>query len=146
VFEQRTYHKNDGSYFNLAPRFSPDGSRYVYYSNQEADTVFGWLGTQGLAKTAVIFKGEKVPRQKNFTIFVPLFLGFPIITECFCCQNCHGEKSHFRCKEREIVRTINIPGSKLFMKQRFLLMVYLCFGCAKRCACRFIFVRLQKIS
>ncbi len=45
-FEQRTFHNKDGSYFNLAPRFSPNGSRYVYYSNTGGRYSIWLAGTQ----------------------------------------------------------------------------------------------------
>jgi len=69
MYEQRTFTMDDGSYLNLSPRFSPDGQRYVYFSNRGAR--FGiWLaGTQGLANPKLILKGETSGKHEEFYYF-----------------------------------------------------------------------------
>ena len=44
AFERKTDHKKDGSYMNIAPRFSPDGENYLYFSNKNLRTDI-WKGS-----------------------------------------------------------------------------------------------------
>lgn len=76
-YEQRTFHRDDGSYFNLVPRFSPDGQRYVYFSNQGAR--FGiWLGSlHGLSSSKQILKGETSAKHEEFYFFRSMLSWFP---------------------------------------------------------------------
>ncbi|NCC34413.1 MAG: hypothetical protein EOM24_20725 [Chloroflexia bacterium] len=53
AYEKRTDRKKDGSYFNFSPRFSPDGSRYVYYSDSGARYSIWLAGTHGLSPDQV---------------------------------------------------------------------------------------------
>jgi len=113
-FEQRTYHKNDGSYFNLAPRFSPDGSRYVYYSNSGGRYSIWLAGTQGLAKPQLIFKGEKSAQAEEFYYFRSALSWFPDNNRiAFAAKTATGDKIHILdVKKEKIVRTITIPELK----------------------------------
>jgi WD40 repeat protein len=66
VFEQKTDHEKDGSYMNYAPRFSPDGKNYVYYSNRNIRNEI-WLGqTLDLKKNERIVKGESTGKFEEF--------------------------------------------------------------------------------
>ncbi len=76
-FEQRTDHHKDGSYFNFAPRFSPDGSRYVYYSDAGARYSIWLAGTQGLSHPRQIMKGEKSAKTEEFYYFRSSLSWFP---------------------------------------------------------------------
>ena len=58
AFERKTDHKKDGSYMNIAPRFSPDGENYLYFSNKNLRTDI-WKGsTLDLSFPKRILKGE----------------------------------------------------------------------------------------
>ncbi|MDO9576839.1 MAG: hypothetical protein Q7J16_03060 [Candidatus Cloacimonadales bacterium] len=66
VFERKTDHEKDGSYMNYAPRFSPDGSHYIYYSNRNIRNEI-WLGeTLGLKKNYRVLKGESSGKFEEF--------------------------------------------------------------------------------
>lgn len=110
-FEQRTFHKKDGSYFNLSPRFSPDGTHYVYYSNAGGRYNIWLAGTQGLAKPQLIFKGEKSAKSEEFYYFRSALSWFPDNKRiAFATKTATGDKIQILDVVTEkIVKTISIP-------------------------------------
>ncbi len=66
VFEARTDHRKDGSYFNFSPRFSPDGSRYVYFSSAKARFSIWMGGTHGISKPRRVITGEANGKMEEF--------------------------------------------------------------------------------
>jgi len=94
-YEQRTFHKKDGSYFNFAPRFSPDGSRYVYYSDAGARYSIWLAGTQGLAKPKRILRGEKSGKTEEFYYFRSSLSWFPDNHRiAFAAKTANGDRVH----------------------------------------------------
>jgi hypothetical protein len=66
VYDQRTDHEEDGSYFNFAPRFSPDGRRYLYFSNRHQRMSI-WSGhVIDIFDDHRIIKGETTGRFEQF--------------------------------------------------------------------------------
>jgi Tol biopolymer transport system component len=66
VFQARTDHRKDGSYFNFSPRFSPDGSRYVYFSSAKARFSIWMGGTHGISKPRRVITGEANGKMEEF--------------------------------------------------------------------------------
>ena len=110
-FEQRTFHNKDGSYFNLAPRFSPNGSRYVYYSNTGGRYSIWLAGTQGLAQPQLIFKGEKSSKAEEFYYLRSALSWFPDNQRiAFSAKTATGDKIQIlNVNTKKIVQTISIP-------------------------------------
>jgi len=66
VFSRMTDHSKDGSSLNYAPRFSPDGNSYIYFSNRNLKTDI-WKGSiLGLNKNKKILSGESTGDYEEF--------------------------------------------------------------------------------
>ena len=66
VFSRLTDHSKDGSSLNYAPRFSPDGNSYIYFSNRNLKTDI-WEGSiLGLKKNKKILSGESTGDYEEF--------------------------------------------------------------------------------
>lgn len=111
-FEQRTFHKKNGSYFNFAPRFSPDGTRYVYYSNAGARYSIWMAGTQGLAKHKKIMQGESSANAEEFYYMRSSLSWFPDNKRiAFSAKTANGDRIQIYDVDKEkIVRTIKIDA------------------------------------
>lgn len=110
-FEQRSFHTKDGSYFNFAPRFSPDGSKYVYYSNSGARFSIWMAGTQGLAKPVLLHRGEKSSQSEEFYYMRSTLSWFPDNRRiAFAAKTAGGDRIHILdTKRKKIVQTVAIP-------------------------------------
>lgn len=109
-FEQRTFHIKDGSYFNFAPRFAPDGTRYVYYSNAGARYSIWMAGAQGLAKPKKIMQGETSAKAEEFYYMRSTLSWFPDNKRiAFSAKTAGGDRIQILDVDRKkIVQTINI--------------------------------------
>ena len=65
-YERRTDQKKDGSYFNFAPRFSPDGRTYLYFSNRQQRMSIWYGNTLGIFEDRLILRGETTGRFEQF--------------------------------------------------------------------------------
>ncbi|MDP8268653.1 MAG: BamA/TamA family outer membrane protein [Candidatus Tenebribacter davisii] len=66
TFSRMTEHNKDGSSLNYAPRFSPDGNSYIYFSNRNLKTDI-WRGSVlGLTKNKKILSGESTGDYEEF--------------------------------------------------------------------------------
>jgi hypothetical protein len=66
VYEQRTDHIEEGSFLNIAPRFAPDGSNYLYFSNRnQRMSIYKGL-TVDLFDDQLILKGETRGKFEQF--------------------------------------------------------------------------------
>ncbi len=111
VYERRTDHKKDGSYFNFSPRFSPDGSRYAYFSNAGARYSI-WLGsTHGISKPKKIITGEASGKIEEFYYMRSNLSWFPDgKSVAFSAKTSEGDRIHIlNMDKRKIVRTLDIP-------------------------------------
>lgn len=111
VYERRTDHKKDGSYFNYSPRFSPDGSRYVYFSNAGARYSI-WMGsTHGISKPKKIITGEATPKMEEFYYMRSNLTWFPDGKHvAFNAKTSEGDRIHIlNLDKRKIVRTLKLP-------------------------------------
>ncbi|MBN2461340.1 MAG: PD40 domain-containing protein [Candidatus Cloacimonetes bacterium] len=65
-YERATDHTEDGSYYNFAARFSPDGHHYVYFSNKNLRSDI-WKGeTIGIIPNKKLIAGESTGRYEEF--------------------------------------------------------------------------------
>ncbi len=111
LYEQVTDDSEDGSYFNQAPRYSPDGSRYVYFSNQGARYSIWMAGSQGFAEPRKIITGEATGAMEEFYYFRSNLSWFPDNRRiAFVAKTSDGDRIHIADVERErIERSISIP-------------------------------------
>jgi Tol biopolymer transport system component len=66
VYERKTDFRKDGSYLNFAPRFSPDGQSFLYFSNKNIKTDI-WKGsTFGIIPNRKIISGESSGKFEEF--------------------------------------------------------------------------------
>jgi len=66
VYDQKTFHKKDGSFMNYAPRFSPDGNNYIYFSNRKMRNSI-WKGsTLDLYPSKKVLTGESSGKFQEF--------------------------------------------------------------------------------
>jgi len=76
-YEMRTQHQEDGSSLNYAPRFSPDGQRFVYFSNRGGRLSI-WMSTiYGLTPPKRILLGESSAKFEEFYFFRTTLSWFP---------------------------------------------------------------------
>ncbi len=111
AYEQRTFHKDDGSYLNLMPRFSPDGQRYVYFSNRGARLGIWLSGLHGLSPAVQILRGETSSKHEEFYYFRSTLSWFPDNkTIAFVSKTSRDDTIYFydvdTCK---IIRSITLP-------------------------------------
>ncbi len=66
VYERKTDHIRDGSYLNYAPRFSPDGLNYLYFSNKNIKSDIWFATTHDVIKRRKIVSGESSGKFQEF--------------------------------------------------------------------------------
>lgn len=77
AYEKRTDHKNQGSYLNFAPRFSPDGRSYLYFSNRHQRMSI-WRGYSiDIFEDNLIVRGESTGRFEQFHFLRSTISWFP---------------------------------------------------------------------
>lgn len=110
AYEKRSDRKKEGSYFNFTPRFSPDGSRYVYYSDKGARYSIWMAGTQGLSKARKIITGESSAKMEEFHYFRSNLSWFPDGTHvAFAAKTATGDRIHIlNVDSGKITRSIAI--------------------------------------
>lgn len=66
MYNKRTDHVKDNSYFNFAPRFAPDGNSYLYLSNRNQRMSI-WRGmTIDIFEDQLILRGETTGKFEQF--------------------------------------------------------------------------------
>jgi len=110
-YELRTDHRKDGSYFNFSPRFSPDGSRYVYFSNAKARYSIWMGGTHGISKARRIITGEASGKMEEFYYMRSSLSWFPDGKRVvFGAKTSLGDRIHvLNVDSGKIEETISIP-------------------------------------
>lgn len=110
--EKRSDSKKKGAYFNLMPRFSPDGSRYVWFSSAESRYSV-WMGSlHGLSEPRRILKGEATGNIEEFHYFRSNLSWFPDNRRvAFAAKTANGDCIHILdVDRRKIVRSIAPAG------------------------------------
>ncbi len=113
-FERRTFSDSDGSYFNYMPRFSPDGQRYVYFSDNGARYSVWMAGTFGLSNPRKLITGETSGRMEEFYYFRATPAWFNDSRRiAFPAKSSSGDVIHILDTEKgRITRSIHIPQLK----------------------------------
>ena len=108
--EQRTNSKRDGSYFNLMPRFSPQGDKYVYFSTAGARYSIWMGGLHGLSAPERIIKGEVSGKMEEFYYFRSSLSWFPDNTSiAFSAKTSDGDCIYIvNTSKKKIVQTIKL--------------------------------------
>jgi hypothetical protein len=114
AYQRRTEHLKDGSYFNFSPRFSPDGSRYVYFSNAGARYSIWMGGTHGVSKARKIITGEASGKMEEFYYMRSNLAWLPDGKQvAFGAKTSEGDRIHILDVDKgKIVRSIEIPELK----------------------------------
>ena len=110
TLEQRTNSKRDGSYFNLMPRFSPQGDKYVYFSSAGARYSIWMGGLHGLSAPERIIKGEVSGKMEEFYYFRSSLSWFPDNTRiAFSAKTSDGDCIYIvNTSKKKIVQTIKL--------------------------------------
>lgn len=112
AYEKRTERDKQGSYFNFAPRFAPDGIRYAYYSDTGARYSI-WLGSSlGLEKPQKLITGENSGKLEEFHYLRSNLSWFPDGNSlAFVAKSATGDQIHILdVEKRKIKRSIQIAG------------------------------------
>ncbi|MDP2173816.1 MAG: BamA/TamA family outer membrane protein [Candidatus Cloacimonadaceae bacterium] len=110
-FEQRTDHTKDGSYFNFMPRFSPNGQRYVFFSNRGARYSIWIAGTQGLSPARKLITGESSGKLEEFYYFRSNIAWFSDNRRiAFSAKTANGDRIHIMdVEQRKIIESYALP-------------------------------------
>lgn len=113
-YERRTSSDRDGSYFNYMPRFSPDGQRYVYFSDTGARYSVWIAGTYGLSAPRKLVTGESTGSMEEFYYFRATPAWFPDNRSvAFPAKSSSGDVIHILDTDKgRITRSIHIPRLK----------------------------------
>lgn len=109
--ERKTNHSEDGSYFNLAPRFSPDGLRYVYFSNRNARFSV-WTGSIfDYSPNRKLITGETTGSMEEFHYLRSTLAWFPDGKRfAFVAKTSFGDKICLADFDKaEVIEQISIP-------------------------------------
>ncbi len=112
VFERKTDHTKDGSYLNFAPRFSPSGEEFLYFSNKNIRTDI-WKGNSlGLRKNEKILNGETTGKFQEFHFQRNNFSWFPDGERfAFVSKTSTGDKLYIMNLETgKLVYEFSFPG------------------------------------
>ena len=110
-YEKRSKSKEEGSYFNFSPRFSPDGSRYAYFSDAGARYSVWIAGTHGFSKPRKLITGERTGKMEEFYYMRTNLSWFPDGKRlAFNAKTADGDRIHILDADKaKILETIDIP-------------------------------------
>ncbi|MFO7659528.1 MAG: hypothetical protein R6V77_01325 [Candidatus Cloacimonadaceae bacterium] len=109
--DRKTTHRDDGSYFNLAPRFSPDGQKYVYFSNRDGRFSI-WTG--GLFETSPnrkLLTGEATGSMEEFHYLRSNLAWFPDSKRfAYAAKTSDGDKIYIADYDKaKIIKEFSLP-------------------------------------
>jgi hypothetical protein len=110
----KTKHREDGSYFNLAPRFAPDGSKYIYYSNRDGRFSIWSGGLFEFSRNEKLITGEASGSIEEFHYLRSGLAWFPD-SKCFAfaTKTTLGDKLYIADYDsKKIITQIDFPGLK----------------------------------
>lgn len=110
--DEKTKHKEDGSFFNLAPRFSPNGQRHIYYSNYNGRFSI-WTG--GLHEKSInrkLILGETTGKLEEFHYLKTNLAWFPDNNRfAFISKTSFGDRVNIADYDRSrVLEQIKIPN------------------------------------
>jgi Tol biopolymer transport system component len=113
--EVKSKHKEDASYFNLAPRFSPDGQKYVYFSNRDGRFSIWTGGLFESDKNRKLITGEATGNMEEFHYLRTTLAWFPDNRRfAFVAKTSMGDKIYIAdFAKAEITEQITIPELKV---------------------------------
>ncbi len=113
--EVKSKHKDDASYFNLAPRFSPDGQKYVYFSNRDGRFSIWTGGLFESAKNKKLIIGEATANMEEFHYLRSSLAWFPDNKRfAFVAKTSMGDKIYIADFDKaEITEKISISDVKV---------------------------------
>jgi len=113
--EVKSHHKEDTSYFNLAPRFSPDGQKYVYFSNRDGRFSIWTGGLFESDKNRKLITGETTGSMEEFHYLRSALAWFPDNKRfAFVAKTSIGDKIYIAdFAKAEITEQISIPDLKI---------------------------------
>lgn len=111
----KSNHKEDASYFNMAPRFSSDGQKYVYFSNKDGRFSIWTGGLFESDKNKKLIIGEATGSMEEFHYLRSSLAWFPDNKRfAFVAKTSWGDKLCIADFEKAtIVEQINIPEIKV---------------------------------
>ena len=111
VFERKTDHIKDGSNMNVAPRFSPDGLHYLYFSNKNLRAGIWQGSTLDISSNKEILKGSSSGKFEDFHFQRNNFSWFPDgDIFAFVAQTSSGDKIYTMSLESEkIIDAYSFP-------------------------------------
>lgn len=108
LYERITDHQQDGSNINFAPRFSPSGLKFLYFSNRGLRTSI-WLGnTLDVVENEKLLTGETSANFQNFHFQRNNFSWFPdSVKFAFVSRSTKGDNIYImNSQTKEIIRKI----------------------------------------
>ncbi len=112
--EAKTNHNDDASYFNLAPRFSPDGQKYIYFSNRNGRFSIWTGGLFDSSTNRKLITGEATGKMEEFHYLRSTLAWFPDNKHfAYVSKTSFGDKIYIADYQKaEIVEQVNIPQVK----------------------------------
>ena len=111
AFERKTDHRKDGSYMNIAPRFSPGDENFLYFSNKNLRTDI-WKGSiLDLSSPKRILKGEVSGSFEEFHFQRNNISWFPDGKQfAFVAKTSFGDKIYLmNYEKRKIIDVFSFP-------------------------------------
>lgn len=111
---RKTNHQEDGSYFNLAPRFSPDGQQYVYFSNRNGRFSIWTGGLYEHSLNRKLITGEASGKMEEFHYLHTNLAWFPDSRRfAYAAKTAFGDRIYIAdSKSGEIIDQLNFPPLK----------------------------------
>ncbi len=75
--DRKTNHREEGSYFNLAPRFSPDGQKFIWFSNRNGRFSIWAGGLHEQSPSRKLIRGETAGNMEEFHYLQSNLAWFP---------------------------------------------------------------------
>ncbi len=110
--DRKTNHRDDGSYFNLAPRFSPDGQKYVYFSNRDGRFSIWAGGRFESSPNRKLITGEATGKMEEFHYLRSNPAWFPDNKRfAYAAKTSTGDKIYIADFDKaKIIEEISLPG------------------------------------
>jgi Tol biopolymer transport system component len=112
VYHRKTDHRKDGSFMNYAPRFSPDGNSYLYFSDRNlrnsiwSGSTFDLVNDKQMVQGESSGKYEEFHFRRNNIAWLPDSLHFAFVS-----KTSYGDRIYImNSKTNKILEEIAIPN------------------------------------